>query len=303
MNAVLKQPEDDVTIIEAATGKIGASVDGWDVRTFTKGCAEAEQLRQLLYRNKLVVIRNQYELSEQEYVDFAHTVGTPQVYFQPQYHHPNHPEIFVSNSLNEPGKEKFGISGTGRYWHTDCSFEKHPLSFTAVRPIFFPESLRETSYIDMERVYRELPNELRAYVDGRMAMQEAWPRYKVQACDIDRSIDELITNFKAECPPCPHPAVIEHPVTHEKILYISSGFTSGLVGLSYEENQRVMKDLFAFAEQPKFIHSHYWEQNDLLIWENRALIHKGNKAKPGEHSRMYRIGIYDDLPFYTGIAP
>lgn len=299
MNAVLKEK---VTITEAAPGHIGAEVRGWDVTTFTKGCPEAEQLRQLIYRNKVVVMRDQYELSEQQYVDFARAVGRPQVYFQPQYHHPDHPEIFVSNNLNEDGK-KFGVSGTGRYWHTDCSFEKHPLSFTCVRPIFFPKSARETSYIDMARVYRELPNELRAYVDGAMAVQEAWPRYKVQAGDLDRSIAELIENFKAECPPQAHPAVIEHPVTGEKCLYISSGFTSKLEGLSYEENEKVMKALLDFVEQPKFIHTHYWADNDLLIWDNRSLIHKGSKAKPGEYSRMYRIGIYDDLPFYVGIAP
>lgn len=302
MNTAVLEKEDDVvvSIIEAAPGKIGAEVFGWDVRNFTKESSEAETLRQLIYRNKIVVIRGQKELSEQEYVNFAHAVGRPQVYFQPQYHHPNHPEIFVSNSLNEEGK-KFGVSGTGRYWHTDCSFEKHPLSFTAVRPIFFPKSARATSYVDMARVYRALPDNLKAYVNTRMALQEAWPRYKVQASDLDRSIAELIENFKAECPPCPHPAVIEHPVTGEKILYISSGFTSGLVGLSYEENQKVMKELFDFVEQPEFIHTHFWEDNDLLIWENRALIHKGSKANPGEHSRMYRIGIYDDLPFYVGI--
>lgn len=299
MNAVVS--EDQVSIIEAAPGQIGAEVHGWDVTTFTPGCPEAEMLRQLLYRNKLVVMRGQrLDMTEQQQVDFTRAVGRPQVYFQQNYHHPDHPEIFVSNNLNEDGK-KFGVSGTGRYWHTDCSFEKHPLSFTSVRPIFFPKSARDTSYIDMTRVYRELPDDLRRYVDGRMAMQEAWPRYKVQPCDIDRSIEELIENFKAECPPQAHPAVIEHPVTGEKILYISSGFTSGLVGLSYEENQRVMKALFEFVEQPKFIHTHTWEEGDMIIWENRTLIHKGSKAKPGEYSRMYRIGIYDDLPFYVGI--
>lgn len=298
MNAVL---EEQVSIVEAAPGKIGAEVRGWDVTTFSKDSPEADTLRQLIYRNKVVVIRDQYELSEQQHVDFANAIGRAQVYFQPQYHHPKHPEIFVSNSLNEEG-QKFGISGTGRYWHSDCSFEKHPLTFTSVRPIIFPKSARETSYIDMHRVYEELPDHLRAYVDGAIAIHEAWPRYKAQASDIDRSIAELIENFNAICPPCPHPAVIEHPVTHEKCLFISSGFTSKIQGLSYEENKKVMQELFEFVEQPKYVHTHYWDDNDLIIWDNRSVIHKGSKAQPGEHSRMYRVGIYDDLPFYVGIA-
>lgn len=299
MNAVLEERE---SITEAAPGNIGAEVRGWDVTTFTPDSPEAETLRQLIYRNKLVVIRGQHNLTEQEYVDFARAVGRPQVYFQQNYHHPDFPEIFVSNNLNEDGK-KLGVAGTGRYWHTDCAFEKHPLSFTSVYPLIFPPSARETSYIDMARVYKDLPEHLRAYVDGAMAMQEAWPRYKVQPSDVDRSILELIENFKAECPPIAHPAVIQHPVTGEKSLYISSGFTSGLVGLSHEENQKVMQELFEFAEQDHYVHTHYWEDGDLLIWDNRPLVHKASKVKPGETSRSYRIGIYDNLPFYVGIAP
>ena len=298
MNAVVLEHE--VSFIDAAPGKIGAEVRGWDVTAFTQDSPEMETLRQLIYRNKVVAIRGQHGLDEQQYVDFANAVGKPQIYFQQNYHHPQYPEIFVSNNLNEEGK-KFGVSGTGRYWHTDCSFEKHPLSFTSIYPLIFPKSARETSYIDMARVYRELPDNLKRYVDGAMAMQEAWPRYKVQACDIDRSIDEIIDNFKAECPPMAHPAVIEHPVTGEKILYISSGFTSKLVGLPHEENEQVMKALFEFIEQPKYIHTHYWEEGDLLIWDNRLVVHKGSRAQPGETSRSYRIGIYDDLPFYVGI--
>jgi len=45
----------------------------------------------------------------------------------------------------------------------------------------------------------------------------------------------------------------------------------------------------------------FLEDGDFIIWDNRPLIHKGSKAKPGEKSRMYRIGIYDELPFYVGI--
>jgi taurine dioxygenase len=289
-----------LSITEAAPGEIGAEVFGLDVTALTHGAPELDMLRQLIYRNKLVVIREQFGLTEQEYVDFARKLGRPQVYFQGHYHHPEFPEIFVSNNVNEDGK-KFGVAGTGRYWHTDCAFEKKPLSFTSIYPVIFPRSARETSYIDMHRVYLELPDDLRRYVDGAMAVHEGQMRYKVQAWDIDRSLRELLDRINQEVPPVTHPAVIEHPVTGEKILYISSGFTTKLVGLSYEENQRVMQALFDFVERPEHIHTHYWEEGDLIIWDNRPLIHKASTVKPGESSRSYRIGIYDDLPFYVGL--
>ncbi len=290
----------NLTITEAKPGKIGAEISGLDVNELTSESVELPLIRDLIYRNKLVVLRDQ-ELTAEGYVAFTRKLGRPQVYFQPQYHHPEHAEIFVSSNVIEADGKKLGVSGTGRYWHTDCAFEKNPLSFTSVYPLVFPKSARETSYIDMAEVYKKLPPKLKGYVDGATAIHEGQMRYKVQATDIDRSLRELLDRINEEVPPVAHPAVIEHPVTGEKALYISSGFTTKLVGLSCEENQQVMKELFEFIEQPEHVHTHYWEDGDLIIWDNRGLVHKASSVKPGEKSKMYRIGIYDDLPFYVGI--
>ncbi len=287
-------------IKEARPGDIGAEIIGLDVNELSDNAPELALIRQLIYKNKLVVLRGQ-ELTAEGYVAFTRKLGRPQVYFQPQYHHPDHAEIFVSSNVIEADGKKLGVSGTGRYWHTDCAFESHPLSFTSIYPLVFPKSARETSYIDMAAVYAKLPAELKAYVETASAIHEGKLRYKVQASDIDKSLAELLDRIHNEVPPVTHPAVIQHPVTGEKILYISSGFTTKWAGLNYEENRRVMQALFDFAEQPENIHTHYWEEGDLIIWDNRPLVHKASSVKPGEQSKSYRIGIYDDLPFYVGI--
>lgn len=291
----------DIEITEARPGKIGAQITGLDINALSAQAPELAVIRQLIYKNKLVVLRGQ-ELTAEQYVAFARKLGRPQIYFQPQYHHPEHAEVFVSSNVIEDNGEKLGVSGTGRYWHTDCAFERHPLSFTSIYPLVFPKSARETSYIDMAAVYRNLPDELRNHVETAVAVHEGQMRYKVQASDLDKSLSELLERIDREVPPVTHPAVIQHPVTGEKSLYISSGFTTKLVGLSYEENQRVMQALFDFIERPEHIHTHFWEEGDLIIWDNRPLLHKASSVKPGEKSKSYRVGIYDDLPFYAGIA-
>jgi taurine dioxygenase len=290
----------DLEIIEAKSGKIGAEIRGLDINTLAPDAPELAMIRSLIYRNKLVVLRDQ-ALDEQKYVAFTRKLGRPQVYFQPQYHHPNYPEIFVSSNVPDENGNKIGVSGTGKYWHTDCAFEKKPLSFTSVYPLIFPKQSRETSYIDMAEMYRKLPQDLKSYVEGAMFIHEGQMRYKVQASDIDKSLRELLDRINAEVPPVKHPAVIQHPVTGEKILYMSSGFTTKIVGLNYDDNQRVMQDLFEFIEKPEHVHTHYWEEGDLIIWDNRSVIHKASGVKSGETSKMYRVGIYDDLPFYVGI--
>ena len=291
----------ELEITEAKPGKIGAEIKGLDVNSLTSQSPELAMIRNLIYKNKLVVLRDQ-ELDEEGYVAFARKLGRPQTYFQPQYHHPNHPEIFVSSNVPDENGNKIGVSGTGKYWHTDCQFEKQPLSFTSVYPLIFPKLSRETSYIDMVEVYKALPASLKSQVDGAFFIHEGQMRYKVQAEDIDKSLRELLDRINDQVPPVQHPAVIEHPVTGDKALYVSSGFTTKRVGLSFEENQRFMQELFAFIEQQERVHTHYWEEGDLIIWDNRSLIHKASGVKPGETSKMYRVGIYDDLPFYVGIA-
>lgn len=290
----------DLEITEAKPGRIGAEIKGLDVNELTSQSPELAKIRELIYRNKLIVLRDQ-DLNEEKYVAFARKLGRPQVYFQPQYHHPLHPEIFVSSNVPDENGNKIGVSGTGRYWHTDCAFEKHPLSFTSVYPLIFPKLSRETSYIDMHQMYLKLPAELKTYVENASFIHEGQMRYKVQVSDIDKSLRELLDRINEQVPPVVHPAVIEHPVTGEKCLYLSSGFTTKLVGLSHEENERVMKALFDFIEKPEHVHTHYWEEGDLIIWDNRSLIHKASTVKSGETSKMYRVGIYDDLPFYVGI--
>ena len=289
-------------VTEAKPGQMGAEIRGLDITEIEAGSPVIKRIRDLLYTNKLVVLRGQ-DLTPEEYVDFTRKLGRPQVYFQPQYHHPDHAEIFVSSNVVEADGKRLGVSGTGRYWHTDCQFEKNPLSFTSVYPLVFPKSARQTAYIDMSKVYENLPKNLREVVDAENAafIHEGQMRYKVQASDIDRSLRELLDRINEEVPPVRHPAVIKHPVTGTKILYASSGFTTKLVGLNYEDNQRFMKAIFDFSEQPEFIHTHHWEEGDLIIWDNRYLNHKASTTKPGELSKSYRIGIYDAYPFYVGV--
>jgi len=274
---------------------IGAELLVPNVRAVTPG--EADGIKTLVYRHKLVVFRNQ-QLSNVEYIEFAKKFGTPQIYLQKHYHHPDHPEIFVSSNVPENGR-KIGVAGTGRYWHTDYQFHPQPLPLTMLYPKILPRSKRETYYIDMQMVYENLSPQLRSYVDGRVAIHDAKWRYKVTANDIDRSIIDILKDVETMVPPTAHPAVIQHPATNVLALYISSGFTAGLSGMSPEKNKCVMQELFDFIEQEEHVYVHAWHEGDILLWDNRTLLHKASEIAPGEQSCSYRIGIYDGLPFYV----
>lgn len=288
-----------INIKEAKPNEIGGIITGIDITELLPESEEIIEIRNAIYRNKLVVIRNQ-DFTPLEYVEFAKKIGTPQIYFQKNYHHPDFPEIFVSSNVNKKG-EKIGVAGTGHYWHTDCQFEQNPLSFTSITPVIIPKTVRETRYIDMHQVYNKLPDHLRELVENATLIHGGNNRYKVTPEDIDKSIQQLIDKMNEMVPFVKHPAVIEHPVTGDKILYASRGFTMKFDGFSYEKNQRVLNELFDFIEKDEHIHTHAWKKGDLIIWDNRYLLHMSSPLVPGDKSKSYRIGIYDKYPFYVGL--
>ena len=191
--------------------RLGAVVTDVKVPFLTPG--EVEAVKEAVYRHKLVVFRDQNPRNL-EYIELARLFGSLQIYFPSNYHHPEHPEIFVSSNELHNGK-KFGVSGIGQHWHSAYSFMIEPLSLTMVRPVRIPHGDRGTLYIDMERVWAEIPYSLRALVERRGAIHKAAYRYKVQDKDIDRAVTDIMEEIAREVPPVTHPAVIRHPVTDE----------------------------------------------------------------------------------------
>ncbi len=270
-----------------------AEVEPFDLASLDDSGIEA--IKQLVYEQKLVVFRGQ-ELADEEYIAFARRLGRPEPYFQEHYHHPDHPEIFVSSNVPVNG-QKVGVAGTGRFWHSDYSFMEEPLSMTMIRPVVLPEGKRGTCFIDMELAYRELPEHLRQAVEGRRSLHDARNYYKVQPGDVDRAIIELVEEFHALSPGVWQPMVLTHPVSGEKALFVSRGFTLDVEGMRHEEAQALLTELFDRIERPERVYVHDWAKGDLLMWDNRSLIHRAAEQAPGQKSCSYRISLYDGLPF------
>ncbi len=258
---------------------------------------EVGEIRQLLYEHKLIVFVDIPEMTNTEYITFASRFGKPQKYFQKNYHHPDHDEIFVSSNVLEDGK-KVGVAGTGMYWHSDYQFFDEPLPLTMVYPKRVEGPDRATHYIDMQRVLDALPVTLRQRLEGRRAIHEGKWRYKITPSDIDRSITDILNDVGQIVPAVTHPVCIRHPLKERDLLYVSSGFTVGIEGYSHEESRQLLQDLLAFIELPEHIDSVPWKMGRLLFWDNRQVLHRASDNPQRHPSVSYRIGIYDQLPFY-----
>lgn len=276
----------------------GADVTDLDLRQVTPD--EVAALKEAVYDHKLLVFHG-VDLPEADYVAMARRFGVPQRYFQSHYHHPSFAEIFVSNNVPSDGG-KLGVAGTGRMWHSDYQFFPEPLPLTFVMPkIVPPGGVRGTQFVDMVAALRDLPAALRHVVENASCFQDAVYYYKVQPFDIDKGLGELMEEFHRQAPGAVHPAVIRHPVRERRALYTSSGFTLRIDGMAHERSQQVLRELFAIVEREDRVRMVPWQPGDLMLWDNRQVIHRATGQLHGQPSRSYRIGVYDGLPFYPGL--
>jgi taurine dioxygenase len=258
---------------------------------------DARRLVGLVHEHALVVLRGQ-TFSTREYVEFARRLGPLDVYLQDNYHHPEFREIFVSSNEVVDGKP-VGVARTGNYWHTDGAFLPRPYPLTMLYPQRLPATARETLFVDMGAVWQALPDDLRAAVAGTRAVHDGKWRYKVGAADAGASIAEILERITAACPPATHPTVITHPVTGREILYVSPGFTTHLAGVPHERSQAVLQAVFHFATRRERVHAHAYAPGDVIVWDNRQLIHRSGAVPPGEVSTIYRVNPNDRAPFYA----
>lgn len=164
-------------------------------------------------------------------------------------------------------------------WHTDQSYRRPPPDislFFAVRPV--PREQGQTLFANGAAAYEALPPALKARIEGLEGLH-------VQP-GTGRSRDAVLAG-EAPRPLLPHqrsqrqPVVRVHPVTGKRALYLcESGqmdwLEGPLVGLEpgpKGEGARLLDELMAHLTRPQFVYAHEWDPGDLVVWDNRCLVH------------------------------
>jgi taurine dioxygenase len=289
-------------IIKCNENGIGVKVHGFDA----KNPEGARQLLDLLYTNKIVILKDQ-SLDEKQLCDLSQALGEPIPYLQKNYHHPDFPLIFVSSNIKKEG-QSMGVARTGGYWHSDTAFLEQPVPLTLLYPQVIPKNSRRTTlFIDLERAYAAMPTEMQQRLSSLRFIHSGKWKYKVRPEDAGLDISEILAMIHQVQPPVLHPAVISHPVTGQKILYATRGFTVGVEGLDTDSANALLEEVFAFVEQARFITEFQWQLGDIILWDNRFFAHKAGRLAQGspsaevgspveEDTLVYRIILNDGYP-------
>ncbi|MFD7710599.1 TauD/TfdA dioxygenase family protein [Streptomyces sp. NPDC059786] len=176
-------------------------------------------------------------------------------------------------------------------WHTDVTFRPRPALGAVLQLREVPPFGGDTMWADMAAAYDNLPEEVKARIDGARAVHDFLPGF-ARFYPAGR-----LAPFQERFPPVEHPVVRRHPETGRRMLFVNASFTTRIVGLERAESDRLLRLLFQQAHVPEFQVRFRWQQGDVAFWDNRATQHYAVNDY-GPHRRVAeRVAIAGDRPF------
>ncbi|WP_326553923.1 (3R)-3-[(carboxymethyl)amino]fatty acid oxygenase/decarboxylase [Micromonospora sp. NBC_01813] len=273
---------------------LGLVVEGFDPTSDD----DVREVRAAVYREKIVVIKGQ-DLDPQGFLTLGSRFGEPAAYYEPIYHHPDVPEVFVSSNVSD-GEKQIGVPKTGKFWHSDYQFMPRPFDITFIYPQVVPTRNRGTYFIDLCRAYETLPEELKLAVKDTTATHSVRRYFKIRPSDVYRPLSEVIDEVDAKTPPVQLPTAYPHRHTDETILYLSAGFTLSITDADGRSRPDLLRELLEHTGQlddtftHPAIHLQTYDKGDILVWDNRSLVHRALHTTTPEPTVSYRVTVYDD---------
>ena len=247
-------------------------------------------LNQAFVKHSVLVIRDQ-TLTARQLRDAVQNFGEIFPQHNTRFSLPECPEIhYLSNKDRYPDGSRY-IPGAG--YHTDHSNAEIPPKATLLLAIELPTSGGDTQYVNMAAAYDALPEATKKQIAGLKAM------HVYQSKHSTRKLMTLGDEAKKRLPPAVyHPIVRTHPENGRKAIYINPIRIETIAGMKETDAQLLLCELLQHAIQERFQYRHKWKQGDLVMWDNRCLLHKANGDYDHEtQSRyLYRVMLQGDKP-------
>lgn len=260
---------------------LGAEISGVDL---TRDISEA--LFGGLYRAFLryqVLLSPPRDLSPARQVAFGRRFGELQIHVMNQYHADGHPELYRLSNLDEHGRPSGRHPDKGTLaWHTDGSWQRVTGQATIIYGELMPEGGGETHFCDMYGAYDRLDATWKARIANLRA---------VHNLDFSRnrrhSEDPLTDAQRHAKPPVDHPVVRTHPETGRRCLYLGD-HAEYILGMPYDEGRALIEELNALAVHPDLSYEHRWTPRELIVWDNRCVMHRATAYDAATQPRVIR---------------
>ena len=230
------------------------------------------ELRAALREHPLVHIPAP-RLTEAELLALAEGVGTAEPSRRLNFRLPGAPAIMrIGNVRNESGERVAG-SALRQGFHSDQSYREAPPAITMLYALEVPERGGDTQFSSLYRLYDELDDETRA----------AWASLEVEH-------ESSVTYFKdAPDRRSVHPLVLCHPDSGRHLVFASPGYTRRVIGVPEDESVAILQRIADALEALDV--AHRWQPHDLLVWDNRAVVHRATEYDLREARCLWRISV------------
>lgn len=257
--------------------RVGAEVTGMDIRTMSD--AAFKDIYQAWLDAHVLVIRDQ-QLEIPEWLAFCARFGRLKPHINRARGHPEFPNLMLLDNKAGPGQPASErLRQGGAVWHSDLGYEKETAKATALHAIHLPSSGGDTLFKSMYAAYDALPDDLRRRIEGRKALFNYGGRAKKNLALLDKS--------EHERPPAVHDLVRVHPETGRKALYLSPNQLLGVADMSEEDSQALLDELLPYALATEEDYRHRWKPGDVVVWDNRCLLHRATGDYPPEERRLH----------------
>ncbi len=166
-------------------------------------------------------------------------------------------------------------------WHTDSSFKPVPAMVSLLSGREVPPIGGETEFVSMRHAYATLPEETKRRLEGKVTVHSIlYSRSTIAEGLFD-------AEHERDLPPVRQALVRANPANGRRAIYIGS-HAWYVEGMAYDESRRLLDDLLAHTTRPERVYQHRWRQWDLVMWDNRCVLHRGRPWDAAVHRRVMR---------------
>ena len=269
-----------------AGAALGAEIRGLDVRELTD--AEFADVYRAWLDHSVLLLRGQH-LFDVGLIAFSRRFGgldwapiqeTGRRFVE------GHPEIYVVSNVIENGVP-IGSLGSGEaVWHTDMSYLERPPKASILYALEVPPSGGDTWFCSMYRAYESLPAALRDRISNLTLKHDATYNSGGYVRQGVTAVDDPLTS-----PGVYHPLAPMHPETGRRALYLGRRRNAYIAGLPLAESEALLEELWSLATREDLTWRHQWQPGDLVLWDNRATMHRRDPFDPDSRRILHRTQI------------
>lgn len=250
--------------IQPLSELMGAEVIGLDLRSPLSNALKTE-IYDAFLKYQLLVFRNQ-DLSKDEQVAFTEQFGALEKHTLTNKGASDSPFVHIVTNLDDEGKPTGKVKST--LWHSDKSFREAPSMATLLHAKILPPNGGDTCFANMYAAYEGLSGDIRENLT-ELNVVHSW---ELSRENINRKLSQKEID---DAPPMLHPLVRTHPDTKRKCLFLGM-HASHIDGHDMKKSRLRIESLEKHCTQEQFTFRHYWKDGDILMWDNRCLLHRAD---------------------------